>query len=81
MDDLALKLAEQISEADESIAVSAVVVGDSIGYPARILDEDEESRDGEHNGFDEAYDFACELFEADECEVERDGDMFWFTKS
>lgn len=83
MAELALELAQKISDMEDGndLAVSAVAVGNAIGYPTRVLDEEQESREGEHSGFDEAYDFACDLLDSDECEVEQEDGMFWFTEA
>jgi hypothetical protein len=79
MSDLLNSVADGISDSEIPMAVSAVVTADSIGYPRRVLSEDEESREGEHNGFDEAYDYACSLFDVDEVEVEKEDKYIWFT--
>jgi len=77
------KLAESIEENDEvPVSVSALVYGDEVGYPERIVNPDQSSRPGEHKNFDEAYDFACEILDVDNCEVDRDDDGYvWFKKA
>lgn len=81
MSDLLNSVANGLSNSEEvPVAVSAVVTADSIGYPRRVLSEQEESREGEHSGFDEAYDYACSIFKVDEVQVEKDEQYIWFTK-
>lgn len=78
--ELANDIAKKITEhEDSSFAVSAIVVGDSIGYPRRVVEDDGESHDGEHKTFDEAYDYACSLFGSSEVSVEEEDDYVWFT--
>jgi len=80
MSDLLNDVANGIQQNENlDMAVSAVVTADSIGYPRRVLSEDEESHEGEHSGFDEAYDYACSLFDVDEVDVEKDEQYIWFS--
>lgn len=80
MSDLANDVANQISENDDiPLSVSALVMGDSIGYPRRVVEDEGESHDGEHKNFDEAYDYAQKLFGVDDLEVEKDEQYVWFT--
>lgn len=81
MSSLAETVAEKLStNMEEKVAVSGVVVGDSIGYPKRVVKNGGETKDGELSGFDEAYDYACSLFKSDSIEVEEDEHFIWFTK-
>jgi hypothetical protein len=79
MSDLLNSVADGISDSDLPMSVSAVVTADSIGYPRRVVSEDGETHDGELKGFDEAYDYACSLFDVDEVDVEKDDQYIWFT--
>ena len=74
------EIANGIENSDMPMSVSAIVLGNSIGYPKRVVEQDGETHDGEHSSFDEAYDFACELFGTDDVEVEQDEKYVWFTK-
>jgi hypothetical protein len=80
MSSLANKIAGGLEKSDVPVAVSAIVLGNSIGYPRRVVEQDGETHDGEHSNFDEAYDFACKLLGTDEVEVEQDEKYVWFTK-
>jgi hypothetical protein len=63
----------------ESVSVSAMVLGDRIGYPRRVVEEDGKTNDGELKDFDEAYDFASTLFQTTDIGVEKDDKYVWFT--
>lgn len=75
------QFAKDIENSDVPVAISALVAQDSVGYPKRIVDPDEDSFLGEHDNFDEAYDFACDILDVDSCEVEKDGAYVWFKKA
>lgn len=78
--DLIGNVAEGISDNEDiDMAVSAIVMADEIGYPKRIVDPEGETREGEHNNFNEAYDYACNLFGVDHVEVEEEENYVWFT--
>lgn len=79
MDDLISDIEAFVSDSDEPMAVSAVVLSDCIGYPKRLVEDDGESHDGELEGFDEVYDYACELFDTEDIEIEKDDKYVWFT--
>jgi len=67
---------------DFPVAISALVCEDEVGYPSRIVNPDEDSRPGEHQNFDEAYDFACDILGVEECKVEEGEDGYvWFKKA
>jgi len=74
------KLTNQISEDDDlPLAVSAIVMGNSIGYPRRLVEEEGEIRDGELEGFDELYDYAQEILQAEDLDIEKDDEYIWFS--
>ncbi len=80
MSNLINEVAKGISENEDiDMAVSAIAMPNQIGYPRRVVDPDEEAREGEHSNFDEAYDYACTLLGVDELEVEKDKEYVWFT--
>lgn len=73
-------IADTIStQENQPVAVSALVLGDRIGYPRRIVSDSGETHDGEISGFDEAYDFASEIFGTTDIVVEKDEKYIWFT--
>lgn len=75
-------LANSIEENDDMpVSISALVYKNEVGYPRRIVDPDGGSRPGEHKNFDEAYDFACEILDADNCEVEKEDEYVWFKEA
>lgn len=79
-DDFVRNIADSISnQDDQSVAVSALVLGDRIGYPRRVVSEDGDTHDGELKSFDEAYDFASQIFDTNEIAVEEDEEYIWFT--
>lgn len=74
------ELTDKISEDDDlPLAVSAIVMGDSIGYPRRLVEENGEIREGELEGFDELYDYAQEILQAEDLEIEKDEQYIWFS--
>ncbi len=76
------KLTNQISEDDDlPLAVSAIVMGDSIGYPRRLVEENGEIREGELEGFDELYDYAQDILQTEDLTIEKDEKYIWFKKS
>ena len=76
------KLTNQISEDDDlPLAVSAIVMGDSIGYPRRLVEENGEIREGELEGFDELYDYAQDILQTEDLTIEKDEQYIWFKKS
>lgn len=79
MSHLINNVAEGIEDLDDSLAISGVVMGDSIGYPKRIVISEGETHEGEKENFDQAYDYACSLFGVDEVGVEKEDKFVWFT--
>lgn len=76
------KLTNQISEDDDlPLAVSAIVMGNSIGYPRRLVEENGEIREGELEGFDELYDYAQDILQTEDLTIEKDEQYIWFKKS
>lgn len=74
------ELTDKISEDDDlPLAVSAIVMEDSIGYPRRLVEENGEIREGELEGFDELYDYAQEILQAEDLEIEKDEQYIWFS--
>lgn len=82
MSDLIDNVAQGIAENDEiDMAVSAISMPGEIGFPKRVLSDEGEIREGEHENFDEAYDYACRLLEVEDLDIEKEEDFVWFTKS
>ena len=76
MDDLTKNI-EGLISGNEDVAVSAIVLQNEIGYPKRLLEGD--THEGELEGFNEIYDFACELFGTEDVEIEEEDKYIWFT--
>ena len=76
--DLANQLQAAFEGSDSAIAATAIVQGNSIGFPLRITDPGEENFDGEPSGFDEAYDFASDLLGSQDLDVDTQGGYVWF---
>lgn len=76
--DLANQLQSAFEGSDKEIAMSAIIQGDSVGFPLRISDPSTENYDEEPGGFDEAYDFAKKILDADDPEVRKEGGYVWF---
>jgi hypothetical protein len=78
-DEIAKNLANEISNQDDTpVSVSAMILSDRIGYPKRVVSEKEESHDGEMKDFDEAYDFASNIFDTSDISIEKDEQYIWF---
>jgi len=74
------ELTDKISEDDNlPLAVSAIVMGDSIGYPRRLVEENGEIREGELEGFDELYDYAQDILQTEDLTIEKDEQYIWFS--
>lgn len=76
--DLASKLEEAFKGSEKGIAMSAIIQGDSVGFPLRIADPDESNLEGEPSGFDEAYDFAKSILDVGEVSTSKEGGYVWF---
>lgn len=77
MNKLVSKLENYISgDIDESIAISAIVLKNEIGYPERLIKGD--SNEGEFEGFNEIYDYAQDLFDTEKIKIEREDKYIWF---
>lgn len=78
--EFANELESAFEGSDQEIAMSAIFQGDSVGFPLRIADPEQDNFDEEPAGFDEAYEFATELLDADHPTVETVGGYVWFKK-
>ena len=78
-DDFVENIADRISNQDDQpVAVSALVLSDRIGYPHRVVSNETDTHGGELENFDEAYDFASEIFDTTDIEVEKGEKYVWF---
>lgn len=80
MSDILSDVAKKIGDNDDlPLSVSAVVTANSIGYPRRVVEPEGETHEGEHKNFDEAYDYAKDIFGVDDLDIEKDEQYVWFT--
>jgi hypothetical protein len=76
--EISQRLEDAFRKSERDIKVSAMVVGNEVGFPRRVVDEN--GRPDEPESFSEAYDLACHLLSADSCSAEEDGPYVWFSK-
>jgi hypothetical protein len=76
---LAERLEQAFADTDTPIATTAIIQGDSIGFPLRITDPENQNLDGEPEGFDAAYDLAQDIL-GGAVSTTREGGYVWFTK-
>jgi hypothetical protein len=74
--DLAGIVDSHFKEQGHNYGVAFISEKDRIGFPSHVLKDGI----GQIEGFDEAYDLACELLGTDDVETTRKDNFIWFTK-
>lgn len=72
-------LQEAFDATDRDIVLSAIVIGEEVGFPERVTSEN--GRAGEPESFSSAYDIACRILSADRCTATKKDGYVWFSQT